>query len=66
VSIEVKEGLLPSLLKGETAEGHRSYIKSYNDFSFEERVENCVSFSMSYYSSHLELSSVGGIKLKFS
>ena len=51
----VKEGLLPLLLEAKTLDGHRFWIEFWNELKLEENVENCVSFSKSYHSFHLEL-----------
>ena len=61
----VKEGLLPLLLEAKTLDGHRFWIEFWNELKLEVNVENCVSFSKSYHSFHLELWNNCGVCSKF-
>jgi hypothetical protein len=53
--VGVKEGLLPLLLEAETLNGHKYWIDCGKKLKLEESKENCLSFSKSYHSFHLDL-----------
>ena len=61
----MKEGLLPLLSEAKTLDGHRFWIEFWNELKLEVNVENCVSFSKSHHSFHLELWSNRGVCSKF-
>jgi len=54
VNVEVKDGLLPSILRAKTSGGHRSWTECYNDLKFSREVNNCIRFLEIYHSSHLD------------